>query len=81
MKNKNNNKKQIKNNTLWLCFMIMLEKDVVLPISPLFYKRYIDDIISRRKNNKPDKLLEKMMSYHKNINFTVEESPSKFLDT
>ena len=62
-------------------FMTMLEKDVVLPISPQFYKRYVDDIISRRKKNEPDMLLEKMMNYHKNINFTVEESPSKFLDT
>ena len=62
-------------------FMTMLEKDVVLPTKPLFYKRYVDDIISRRKKDEPDLLLEKLMNYHKNINFTVERNPSKFLDT
>ena len=61
--------------------MTMLKKDVLLPISPSFYKRYVDDIISRRKKDEPDLLLEKLMNYHKNINFTVERNPSKFLDT
>ena len=62
-------------------FMTMLEKDVVLPMKPSFYKRYVDDVISRRKKNMPDILLQKMNEYHPRIKFTVEENPQKFLDT
>ena len=62
-------------------FMTMLENDVVLPLCPAFYKRYVDDIINRRKKNEPDILLEKLQAYHPRINFTVEVNPSKFLDT
>ena len=59
----------------------MLEKDVVLPMKPSFYKRYVDDVISRRKKNTPDLLLEKMNKYHPKIKFTLEENPKMFLDT
>ena len=62
-------------------FMTMLEKSVVFPIKPSFYKRYVDDIITRRNKNEPDLLLEEMMNYHPKINFTVERSPNHFLDT
>ena len=62
-------------------FMTMLEMNIVLPMKPLFYKRYVDDIITRRDKNKRDLLLEQLQSYHPNINFTVEVSPIKFLDT
>ena len=62
-------------------FMTMLEKDVVLPLKPLFYKRYVDDVISRRKKNVPDILLQKLNEYHPRIKFTVEVNPKMFLDT
>ena len=62
-------------------FMTMLELRVVLPMNPSFYKRFVDDVFTRRAKNKPDLLLEKMRNFHPNINFTVEESPDKFLDT
>ena len=39
-------------------FMTMLEMNVVLPMKPTFYKRYVDDIITRRDKNKKDLLLE-----------------------
>ena len=62
-------------------FMTKLENDVVLPLKPSFYKRYVDDVFNRRKKNMPDVLLQRMMEYHPRINFTVEENPKKFLDT
>ena len=62
-------------------FMTKLEKDVVIPTNPQLYKRYIDDVICRRKKDVPDILLEKMSLYHPKINFTVERNPQMFLDT
>ena len=62
-------------------FMTMLEVRIVVPMKPSFYKRFVDDIITRRKKNQPDLLLEKMQSFHHKIKFTVEENPDKFLDT
>ena len=62
-------------------FMTMLERRVVVPMKPSFYKRFVDDVLTRRTKNEPDLLLEKMRSFHPNIKFTVEESPDKFLDT
>ena len=46
-----------------------MERDVVHPFNPIFYRRYVDD------------LYEALNKYHKNIKLTVEKSPSKFLDT
>ena len=62
-------------------YMTKLEIEVVIPMTPPFYKRFIDDIITRRKKDTPDLLLDKMSAYHPKINFTVEQDPCKFLDT
>ena len=62
-------------------FMTMVELQVVKPIQPKFYLRFVDDIINQRKKNSPDLLLEKLNSYHPNIEFTVEVNPAQFLDT
>ena len=62
-------------------FMCKLEKEVVRPLKPIFYKRYVDDIYVRRKKNTPDILYDKLNSYHPNIKFSIEIHPSKFLDT
>ena len=59
----------------------MLEVRIVVPMKPSFYKRFVDDVITRRKKNQPDVLLEKMQSFHYKIKFNVEENPDKFLDT
>ena len=45
------------------------------------YKHFVDDIINRRKKIASDSLLTSLISYHPNINFTVEVNPSKFLDS
>ena len=63
------------------CFMNKMEKDVVIPLKPKFYKRFVDDIHRRRKRNEPDELFDKISSYHPNIKLTIDISPKKFLDT
>ena len=35
-------------------FMIKMENDLVIPMKPTFYRRYVDDIYSRRKKNIED---------------------------
>ena len=62
-------------------FMTKMERDVVIPLKPIFYRRFVDDSINRRKKNEPDNLFSKLNSYHKNIKFTIEIAPRKFLDT
>ena len=61
--------------------MTQMERYVVRPFNPIFYRRYVDDIYNRCKINKKDYLYEALNKYHKNIQVTVEKSPSKFLDT
>ena len=62
-------------------YMCKMEDYVVAPIKPIFYKRYVDDTYVRRKKNTKDELFEKLNTYHENINFTIEENSTKFLDT
>ena len=31
--------------------MIRIENDVVIPLKPIFHRRFVDDIINRRKKN------------------------------
>ena len=61
--------------------MTKLEEDVVRPINPLFYKKFVNDSINRREKNKPYELFNKLNSYHPKIKFTIEITPEKFLDT
>ena len=61
-------------------FMTKLEKTVVMPEKPAFYKRFVDDVITRRKKNQLDELFSKLNSFHPKIKFTVEVNPQKFLD-
>ena len=61
--------------------MIRTENDAVKPLKPLFYKRYVDDIYSRRKKNCADLLYHELNNYHPNINLTIEIDPKKFLGT
>ena len=59
-------------------YMCKMEDDVVAPIKPMFYKRYIDDAYLRRKKNTKDELYEKFNTYHDNIKLSIEENPTKF---
>ena len=61
--------------------MIRTENDDVIPMKPIFYRRFVDDIINCCKKNVPDELFFKLNNYHWNIKLTIEISPTKFLDT
>ena len=62
-----------------------MEFDVVKPIKPKLYKRYVDDVYSKRIKNQSDKLFEKLNNYrpnmHPNMKLTLEVNPSKSLNT
>ena len=63
-------------------YITKLEKDAILPPrKPKLYKRFADDIFTRRKANVPDQLLEFLNNYHPNIKLTYEINPEKFIDT
>ena len=61
--------------------MIRTEKDIVTPLKPISYKRFVDDIYNRRKKGIHDELYERCNNYHPNIKLTVEINPNKFMDT
>ena len=67
--------------TLSNIFMKKLEQDIVVPTSPIFYKRYVDDVYNRRNKDEIDTLFHNLNSYHPNMKFTVEKNPNSFLDT
>ena len=62
-------------------FCVKMEFDVVKPLKSKLYKRYVDDVYSRRIKNQPDKLFQKLNNYHPNIKLTTDVNPSKFLNT
>ena len=55
-------------------------EEVVKPTNPSFYKRFVDDIISKKKKDQPDLLFENLNNHHPNIKYTIETMPQKFLD-
>ena len=57
------------------------EREVVNPSKPKFYKRFVDDITSRRNKNQPGDLFQKLNRNHANMKYTVEVKPDVFLDT
>ena len=61
--------------------MVKMEIDVVCPLKPLFYSRYVGDIYNRHRKDEFDEVFHALNNYHENIKLTIEISPSKFLDT
>ena len=62
-------------------FLTKLENDIIKPLKPKFYRRFVDDVINRRRKDLEDTMFYAINNYHKNINFTQELEPKKFLDT
>ena len=62
-------------------FMVKMENEIVSPLRPMFYRRYVDDIFNRRKKDSEDILFNNLNNYHRKIKMTIEIQPSKFLDT
>ena len=61
--------------------MVRTENEVVKPLNPPFYKRFVDDIYRRRNKSQQDVLFEALNNFHPNIKLTIEVNPEKFLDT
>ena len=61
--------------------MVRTENDVVKPMNPSFYKRFVDDIYSKRNKSQQDVLLEALNNFHPNIKLTTGVNPVKLLDT
>ncbi|XP_066920538.1 uncharacterized protein [Clytia hemisphaerica] len=62
-------------------YMTKIENEIVRPLNPSFYYRYVDDIITKRKKNRRDNLFKKLNSKKSKLKFTCEIDPTKFLDT
>ena len=58
--------------TLSDIYMAKMEDDAVEKYQPKFYKRYVDDLINRRKENQADLLFNDLNNYHQNIKLTLE---------
>ena len=67
--------------TLSDILMVKMENNIVIPHKPIFYKRYVDDIMNRRKKHEEDLLFKKLINYHLEIKLTIEINRPKFLDT
>ena len=52
-----------------------LERAIVTPIKPTFYRHLVDVIFYRKGKYKLDYLYHKMNNYHCNINLIVEKDP------
>ena len=61
--------------------MVRTENELVKPMNPPFYKRFVDDIYSKRNKSQEDILFQALNKFHPNIKLTIEVNPVKFLDT
>ena len=61
-------------------YMTKMKEEVAKPTNPSFYKRFVDDIISKKKKDQPDLLFENLNNHHPNIKYTIETMPQKILD-
>ena len=67
--------------TLLDIHMTLSENNVVKPERSLVYRRFVANIISRRKKNEHNIIFENFNKYHSKINLTFEVNSTKFLDT
>ena len=63
--------------TLSNIYMVKMENSVVIPSEPIFYRRFVDDIYSRRKLG-DSVLFDRLSNYHSNIKLNIEVNPSRF---
>ena len=57
-----------------------MENSIVIPHEPIFYKKYVDDLINLRKKREEDPLFKKLNNYHPKIKLTIQINPPNFLD-
>ena len=61
--------------------MVRIDTNIVVPIRPIFYKRYVDDVYNRRQKNTVDKLYNGLNNYHPKVKLTIETNPLRCLNT
>ena len=61
--------------------LIRTESNVVKPEKPFFYRRFVDDIINRRKKNEHNTNFENLNKYDPKRHLTIDVNPCKFLGT
>ena len=61
--------------------MVTTQNEVVKPMDPPFYKRFVQDIYSKRNKSQQDILFEALKKFDTNIKVTIEVNPVNFLDT
>ena len=54
--------------------MIRMETDIVVPVRPIFYKRYMDDIKNHCQKNTTDKIIW-WVNNHPKVKLTLETNP------
>ena len=59
--------------------MVRTENELVKPMNRPFYKRFVDNIYSRRNKFQQDVLFEALNNFRPKL--TTEVNPGKFLDT
>ena len=52
----------------------------MVPIRPIFYKRFVVDIYNRRQKNTVNKLYDGLNNYRSKVKLTIETNPLRFLD-
>ena len=57
-----------------------MENSIVIPHKPIFYKKYVEDLINLRKKREEDPLFKKLNNYHPKIKLTIQINPPNFLD-
>ena len=57
-----------------------MENSIVIPHKPIFYKKYVDDLINLRKKREEGPLFKKLNNYHPKIKLTIQINPPNFLD-
>ena len=57
-----------------------METDVVVPIKPILYKWYVDDIYNCYQKHTDDKLYDGLNNYHPKVKLTIETNPLRFLN-
>ena len=61
-------------------YLTKLKKDPRKPLKPRFYRRFVDDVISRRLKNTHNSLFDNLNNYHEKSKFTIETNQQKFVD-
>ena len=61
--------------------MVRTENEVAKSMKPPFYKRFVDDIYSKRNKSQQDVLSEALNNFHPKIKLTIEVNPIKFWGT